>query len=756
MFSLPKVDDASLRLPELTSPTHQHDTSDSPGSRWSHPKSFECPISQLCMHDPVLLCDGHSYERHNIMKWIEQHNKSPVTGAELLNKTLYPNHALRNAIEEYFQQVNNVYRRAIRKTFAFGSPSGPASNVALERTVNAFMQCSLLVHADLSTERVLHQIMDEAKALVGAEVASVFLLDSMQKELYSTVNSTKREIRISATQGIAGHVATTGTATIIPDAYSDERFNKSVDVKTGLKTRDIMCVPLKTKKEGVIGVVQLINKTQNGVLNAGLPGQDMFEGGLLLKEEEPLFTENDLQFLKVFASQATMAIANSGMLDEPMVPTPKSPESSNHTNVASLAECVLSCVMRPSKEEEGDNLLKEIEDSTQAQSCADGDLHLEIEAETDIATPISRANSNNIKVAKLLSSAYRLWQVDTLELARLTNDKPLSTLGCYLFDRLGLIDDLGLDRTKLTHFMVAIEDGYPKEAPYHNTAHAASCVQIMHALLDHGGLVQVGKGTIFQNGDSNGNLRRMSCLLACAVHDFEHLAVTNDFLIKTGDKRAMMYNDKSVNENHHIASSFCVLRRAECNFLSDFMSTDPTSYSQFRALAIDLVLATDMAVNGKIVQAFKSSQDPAADEKTKNKQGSLLLQMGIKCADLGHLTLEWDTHSQWVQLLEEEFFAQGDLEKELGLQQSFLMDRSKPGPSKTQIGFFNFVVFPLFGSLHVAAPATAPMMDALNDNFSRYKQEEIVRKLGELARKALNKEKQDIRMSVTTKMIIAV
>jgi hypothetical protein len=40
----------------------------------------------------------------------------------------------------------------------------------------------------------------------------------------------------------------------------------------------------------------------------------------------------------------------------------------------------------------------------------------------------------------------------------------------------------------------------------------------------------------------------------------------------------------------------------------------------------------------------------------------------------------------------QEFFRQGDKEKELGLPISPLFDRAKQGVSKSQIGFFDFVV----------------------------------------------------------------
>ena len=47
---------------------------------------------------------------------------------------------------------------------------------------------------------------------------------------------------------------------------------------------------------------------------------------------------------------------------------------------------------------------------------------------------------------------------------------------------------------------------------------------------------------------------------------------------------------------------------------------------------------------------------------------------------------------RWVALLEEEYFQQGDREAAEGMPIKPLFDRSKQGISKSQVGFFNFVV----------------------------------------------------------------
>jgi ankyrin repeat protein len=69
--------------------------------------SFQCPITQVRMTDPVTCMDGHTYERSGIERWLQDHDTSPLTGVKLPSKFLIPNHSLRNAIEEWKQKKSN-------------------------------------------------------------------------------------------------------------------------------------------------------------------------------------------------------------------------------------------------------------------------------------------------------------------------------------------------------------------------------------------------------------------------------------------------------------------------------------------------------------------------------------------------------------------------------------------------------------------------------------------------------------------------
>jgi len=296
------------------------------------------------------------------------------------------------------------------------------------------------------------------------------------------------------------------------------------------------------------------------------------------------------------------------------------------------------------------------------------------------------------------------------------------------------VDHFGLDRAKLGAFLLEIERGYEPTfggaAPYHNRAHAAAVVHGMHSLVWHCSLAQVAAST-FQSleqeaeeslADGSGKLETMACLLAAVVHDFEHLGLNNDFLVKTGHERAIRYNDQNVNENHHAAAAFALLEKPEFDFLKVLPRK---AFVRLRKLVIELVLGTDMARSGVIIENFKeifgsvSEGQGCFKPKTAN-EAVLLLQMGMKCADLGHLTLSWDLHVSWVQRLEAEFFAQGDKEQKMGLPISFLMDREKPGASETQLGFFDFVVLPLFRLLCRAVPGALPMLSAARANYVAY------------------------------------
>lgn len=65
------------------------------------PYDFVCPITQEPMVDPVVIADGHTYERGAIEEWMRRNATSPKTGQRLDYNVIFPNHNLRLQIIEW-------------------------------------------------------------------------------------------------------------------------------------------------------------------------------------------------------------------------------------------------------------------------------------------------------------------------------------------------------------------------------------------------------------------------------------------------------------------------------------------------------------------------------------------------------------------------------------------------------------------------------------------------------------------------------
>lgn len=107
---------------------------------------------------------------------------------------------------------------------------------------------------------LLQLLIEESKAVLNAERATVFLADKKKNELWSRMASGTKTIRIPLDRGIAGAVATSGELLNIKNVYKDPRFNPEVDKKTGFKTKSILTVPMIDAKRNIIGVFQVLNK----------------------------------------------------------------------------------------------------------------------------------------------------------------------------------------------------------------------------------------------------------------------------------------------------------------------------------------------------------------------------------------------------------------------------------------------------------------------------------------------------------------
>ncbi|XP_030177751.1 cGMP-inhibited 3',5'-cyclic phosphodiesterase A isoform X2 [Lynx canadensis] len=305
----------------------------------------------------------------------------------------------------------------------------------------------------------------------------------------------------------------------------------------------------------------------------------------------------------------------------------------------------------------------------------------------------------------------------------------LSQVSYRLFEDMGLFEAFKIPVREFMNYFHALEIGY-REIPYHNRIHATDVLHAVWYLTtqpipghstvinDHGsasdsdsdsGFTHGHMGYVFSKmynvpddkyGCLSGNipaLELMALYVAAAMHDYDHPGRTNAFLVATSAPQAVLYNDRSVLENHHAAAAWNLfMSRPEYNFL---VNLDHVEFKHFRFLVIEAILATDLKKHFDFVAKFNAKvNDDVGIDWTNENDRLLVCQMCIKLADINGPAKCKELHLQWTEGIVNEFYEQGDEEASLGLPISPFMDRSAPQLANLQESFISHIVGPLCNS----------------------------------------------------------
>ncbi|NXD09837.1 PDE3B phosphodiesterase, partial [Nothocercus nigrocapillus] len=307
------------------------------------------------------------------------------------------------------------------------------------------------------------------------------------------------------------------------------------------------------------------------------------------------------------------------------------------------------------------------------------------------------------------------WNFQIFDLVQRLGDQSgriLSQVTYTLFQDTGLFEIFKIPTQEFMNYFCALENGY-RDIPYHNRVHATDVLHAVwylttrpipgfqHTCDEHvlerdtdeaSGLspVQVSyisskscpivDGSYGCLASSIPALELMALYVAAAMHDYDHPGRTNAFLVATNAPQAVLYNDRSVLENHHAASAWSLfLSRPEYNFLSNL---DHVEFKRFRFLVIEAILATDLKKHFDFLAEFNA------------KKFKLIL---------------WEVLYFIYSLL------QGDEEASLGLPISPFMDRSSPQLAKLQESFITHIVGPLCNSYNAAGLLPGQWVDEEED-----------------------------------------
>lgn len=248
-----------------------------------------------------------------------------------------------------------------------------------------------------------------------------------------------------------------------------------------------------------------------------------------------------------------------------------------------------------------------------------------------------------------------------------------------------------------------------KDVPYHCWAHAVDVLQMCYIEMLPGRAAE----TFLSDLDI------LVLLVSALGHDVAHPGMNNSFLCRSQSPLAITYNDVSVLENMHTATLFQTLYGNQDGQSLNFLRhVDRERFAEFRDKVIYAVLNTDMSHHARMVDELRGKTalmhataalvddegDGVEASDSPDSDVKVVLAALLHFADISSCARPPDVFLQRSNLIEEEFFRQGDCERELGLPISPMMDRQKDNLLKGQVGFIDFVVAPLFQSVQLLVP----------------------------------------------------
>merc|ERR1719329_1219793 len=293
------------------------------------------------------------------------------------------------------------------------------------------------------------------------------------------------------------------------------------------------------------------------------------------------------------------------------------------------------------------------------------------------------------------------WDLDVLKIAEVPDDLPKLMLYVFFDSPVGEVTGRAwADLATFHRFHEQARLSY-QDNPYHNYKHACDVVSSVFRVF-----LRLRCVEWMRDNDM------YALLVAALCHDIGHPGRTTPFLVETKHELAIRYNDTSPLENMHCARLFEICESAKYGGTNVFQKFDKDTYKAARKLCINAIIHTDNALHFDMVKAVKSAYEVTSDicdmqsnnpdhlsesykEEVLKKNIGLWQQLILHMCDVATPLKPWHISHKWATLVQDEFFAQGDEEKELGIPLGMLNDKTKVSRSGSEHGFINFLLAPL-------------------------------------------------------------
>ncbi|RTG90626.1 dual 3',5'-cyclic-AMP and -GMP phosphodiesterase 11 [Schistosoma bovis] len=257
---------------------------------------------------------------------------------------------------------------------------------------------------------------------------------------------------------------------------------------------------------------------------------------------------------------------------------------------------------------------------------------------------------------EFLFEAFALFVGLGISNSQLLSDEDTLKACIRMFQEMNFMKSIHFDQLSFARWLLSVRKNY-REVTYHNWRHAFNVTQTMFCILLKGDFQSVFT-----------DLECLALLTACLSHDIDHRGTDNQFQIKTMSPLAKLYST-SVLEHHHFNQFMMILTIKGNNFLCNLNRSE---YDTVVKLIREAILATDLSRYFARLPKFqqtlhnlKEINDHSTNLWRNDREQRLLLGcMFMTACDVSAITKPWPVQKLTAEMVANEFFEQGDLEKE--------------------------------------------------------------------------------------------
>ena len=276
-----------------------------------------------------------------------------------------------------------------------------------------------------------------------------------------------------------------------------------------------------------------------------------------------------------------------------------------------------------------------------------------------------------------------------------------------LLQSLDALRILKIDEEVLLRFLVVVRLNYRK-VHYHNFCHAADTCHTVYCYLINNKL-----------GEYLTEIEKLTILLTAVVHDVDHMGLNNSFHYKTETPMGILSSSTgstSVLEVHHCNKAIDILAHTDYDI---FASLSPDDQKNAYKIMINSILCTDMARHKELHDSLESV---TVFDKSNDDHRGLLMKLLLKSADISNITKPFAISKRWAVAVTEEFYCQGDREKQLGASSvAPMFDREREAAlAQGQIGFIESLGMKHFTAVAQKFPSMQNWVQNMRGNLAMW------------------------------------